>query len=194
MPKFVTCAPCRIRSRTRYSSEELDAHTPPVRIAAASAFLRAFLKGYAMSPENRCVRPQDGCPGRGTSSTRGWHWAHRSSPRCKYPPAAYSCREVKLGVPLEGLLIRLEHLHRYGPCFSTQRGDAELPVHAMTQAVPTTRRRCTPRARAQHGGVVPTPPGAELHHRAALRRTDNAVRLGGDQALMVEGDQKAASR
>ena len=71
----------------------------------------------------------------------------------------------------------------------TQRGNAELPVrHDAGGAYHAADVRC---ARAQHGGVVPLcPPGAELHHRAALRRTDNAVRLGGDQALMVEGDQK----
>ena len=33
------------------------------------------------------------------------------------------------------------------------------------------------------------PAGAELRHRTALRRPDDAVRLGGDQALVVEAEK-----
>ena len=63
-------------------------------------------------------------------------------------------------------------------------------LSAMTQAVPTTPPMYAARAPSTAASYPLCPPGAELHHRAALRRTDNAVRLGGDQALMVEGDQK----
>ena len=43
---------------------------------------------------------------------------------------------------------------------------------------------------AQQGPIRPMgPTGAELRHRTALRRPDDAVGLGGDQALVVEAEE-----
>ena len=48
---------------------------------------------------------------------------------------------------------------------------------------------------AQDGAVRPLgPAGAELGHRTALRRPDDAVGLGGDEALVVQASAARRSR
>ena len=95
---------------------------------------------------------------------------------------------IDLAVGLEGVILRIEHLHpRMG--HGAAGGNAvDLVRDGAGRTGDTADVGGTG---ADDGGIRPLrPAGAELQHRAATGGTGDAVGLGGDQALMVDGQQR----
>ena len=94
---------------------------------------------------------------------------------------------IDLAVGLKGLVLAGEHLHP-GVGHGASGGHAEDPVREGAGRALAPADVGGPGA--GDGGVRPLgPAGAELQHRAALRRPDDAVCLGGDEALVVQAQQ-----
>ena len=95
---------------------------------------------------------------------------------------------IKPGVGGKGLVLAVKHLHP-AVGHGAAGGDAEVP--GGHDAAGGGAAADVGGAGAVDRGVVPLgAAGAELHHRAALRAAHDAVRLGGHQTLVVEGDQQ----
>ena len=95
---------------------------------------------------------------------------------------------VHLGVFLEGVVLRREHLH---PAVGHRAGGRDAEVTRGHDAGGGAAAADVGRACAEVGGVIPLrAAGTELHDRAARGGAHDAVRLGGDQALVVEGDEQ----
>ena len=95
---------------------------------------------------------------------------------------------VGLAVGAEGVQLAVEHLHP-GMGHGAAGIDAENLIRHGAGCPGTAAD--IGRASAEDGAVgALRPAGAELQHGAALGRAADAVRLGGNQTLMIDGQQE----
>ena len=97
-------------------------------------------------------------------------------------------RRVALAVGAEGVILGIEHLHP-GVRHRAESGNAVELVGDRAGGAGAARD--IRRARAEDRRVRPLrPAGAEFHHRAAPRGTDDAARLRCDERLVVHREQE----
>ncbi len=95
---------------------------------------------------------------------------------------------VQLGIALEGLVLARKHLHP-AVGHGARGGDAELAVGHHAAGGRTAAN--IGRARAIQGRVIALgAAGAKLQHLPPLAGPHHAAGLGGNQALVVEGEQQ----
>ena len=95
---------------------------------------------------------------------------------------------VHLGILLECVILGGEHLH---PRVCHSAGCRDTEVTGSHHAGGGAAAADVGSAGAKVGGVIPLgTAGAKLHNRAASGSAADAVCLGGNQALMVKGDQQ----